>query len=648
MKSSRTAADGDGVSLFPFLAVLLCTLGALVLLLCIMARQARLAAAAHEDLLSDPTPRETLQQEIDSARWRNDLLRESRDKTAHQLEEQRLALSHVEDHARRLRDQLEEIEKANQEFGKLAATDATERERLRAQLDETEKLLASTRAEVEAKRNSVDARPVAYAVVPYEGTNGTNRRPIYIECREDAIVLQPEGVELTELDFAVPAGADNPLASALRAAREYHVRYGDTPGANGGEPYPLLLVRPGGISAYYVAREAIKSWGPDFGYELVGEEWQLEFPPRDESLAKTLDRAVVEARRRQVALARAAPRHAARGERPSFGPPPEEDEWLSEHGGRPGGRNGSTAEGIRGGRGFVSPRSSEREDLARLYGGQTGGNTQLPGNATRGGLVQSGGLAGSGSLGAGHGTNFGAPKSGSPFERAGDDASGGTAAHGNAQDGTVSTSPGTNGTSETTQSVDGDVSTVAKSNAVAPHGATANGTPTRGTPANGAASNGTSASRASAAGTSQGGGAESASSQSVESLAGQRGSNWALPSSAKGSVGITRPIAVECRAERLTLFEGIASPRTLAVIPLGPNSADSVDELVSDIWTHIETWGPAGRGMYWKPVLVMHVVPGGSARYVEFESLLEGSGLDIVRKETSSATVELPAGVGRR
>ena len=36
-----------------------------------------------------------------------------------------------------------------------------------------------------------------------------------------------------------------------------------------GEPYPLLVVRPGGVVAYGAARAALKAWDDEFGYELI-------------------------------------------------------------------------------------------------------------------------------------------------------------------------------------------------------------------------------------------------------------------------------------------------------------------------------------------------------------------------------------------
>ena len=46
----------------------------------------------------------------------------------------------------------------------------------------------------------------------------------------------------------------------------------------------MLLVRPKG-SRYYAARAAMKSWGGDFGYELIDDDWKLSFQPPDARLA---------------------------------------------------------------------------------------------------------------------------------------------------------------------------------------------------------------------------------------------------------------------------------------------------------------------------------------------------------------------------
>src|SRR3712207_8487682 len=62
-------------------------------------------------------------------------------------------------------------------------------------------------------------RPPRSTLFPYT----TLFRSIYIECLGDRLILQPEGVEFTRSDFEGSLGPGNPLAAAVRAAREYLV-----------------------------------------------------------------------------------------------------------------------------------------------------------------------------------------------------------------------------------------------------------------------------------------------------------------------------------------------------------------------------------------------------------------------------------------
>ncbi len=158
----------------------------------------------------------------------------------------------------------------------------------------------------EARKAAAQCAP-AYSVVPYEGPNRTRRRPIYIECTGDRVVIQPEGIELNAADFDGPMGPGHPLASAVRAVRDHLVAQSADPKSPDAEPYPLFLVRPDGIEAYYAARAAMLSWGADFGYQTIDQDWKLEFPPADPQLAKIEREAVAQARERTQWLAQLNP-----------------------------------------------------------------------------------------------------------------------------------------------------------------------------------------------------------------------------------------------------------------------------------------------------------------------------------------------------
>src|SRR4030042_2078125 len=93
------------VSLFPFLAVLICTMGALILLLVVIARQARLQAAQTAAAKAAEQDKD-LKEAAEDVQWRIGHLRVSRQRAEEQLADARLNLGHIEDHTRRLRDQL--------------------------------------------------------------------------------------------------------------------------------------------------------------------------------------------------------------------------------------------------------------------------------------------------------------------------------------------------------------------------------------------------------------------------------------------------------------------------------------------------------------------------------------------------------------
>ena len=114
-------------------------------------------------------------------------------------------------------------------------------------------------------------------------------------------------------------------------------------------------------------------------------------------------------------------------------------------------------------------------------------------------------------------------------------------------------------------------------------------------------------------------------------LASQRGRNWGLRDTARGSVGITRPIRIECFADRLVVIAGRGSVQN-KVIQFSSHTESSIDTFISAIWEQMESWGMAGHGMYWRPLLQVRVAPGAEQRFLEFSALLEGSGLVLEKK----------------
>jgi hypothetical protein len=124
----------------------------------------------------------------------------------------------------------------------------------------------------------------------------------------------------------------------------------------------------------------------------------------------------------------------------------------------------------------------------------------------------------------------------------------------------------------------------------------------------------------------------------TNSMADRRGKNWSLPEEARHAVPITRPVRVECRADRLVLPND-DNPAQPHEIPLDKYTEDSVEDLVSSVWQRVETWGSAGRGMYWRPQLAVDVAPGAEGRYKDLQTLLSDSGIEV--KPATKAPVQV-------
>ncbi len=255
----RPTVSAAGISLFPFMAVLLCTMGALIVVLVVLNRQARVKAATdaanHADgrtAIATVDAQEAAMTR-DTIAWRLQHLTTSREKTQVDLDHERLRLSGVEEHIRSLEKQLGALRQslAQLDAGSMQS-DSLEAKQL--ELQRIAAAIASALARLDAARKAAAERAPAYSVVPYDGQNRTRRRPIYIECSGERVVIQPEGIELKAADFDGPMGPGNPLASAVRAARDHLVAQAADPKSADAEPYPLFLVRPDGIEAYYAVR----------------------------------------------------------------------------------------------------------------------------------------------------------------------------------------------------------------------------------------------------------------------------------------------------------------------------------------------------------------------------------------------------------
>ena len=319
--SSRrnSSAKGNPVSLFPFLAVLLCTMGSLLGVLLIMAdlakherqealhEQQELAQQEEENAVTEDEEKPDYEQLLAQIEEKKNRIREIQEQLNSRLTASRLVLSGIETELGDLRTQVDLLRNDAQKLG--GQLEALDTEFLKEQLAAMESDLASKKKELEGLREkNRDTKP-GLAVIPHKGQYNTNRYPIYVVCTSQGVTLQPEGIYLTASDFACNLSLGSPLEAAMRAKREYLLKQNAFDPVEDGEPYPLILVRPDGIEYYYAARMAISAFGDDFGYKLIGEKQadDLVYPPEDSEMTAAIQEAVDRARINMREMTKMAP-----------------------------------------------------------------------------------------------------------------------------------------------------------------------------------------------------------------------------------------------------------------------------------------------------------------------------------------------------
>lgn len=544
MRRRNLRENSATVSLFPFLAVLVSTMGALLVLLVVMTYQARLQAsqerAANAEFSTTPEPeseRENASEELSPEVQKellqlvNQQLNQSYKETQEELAQHNEDLSRLEKHIRHLQDKIDKLAQESNRMKQLGTLNRQQRASIEAALARLHQQIEIAVKELEKAQHEVRNRPKSYAIIPYRGPNQTYRRPLYIECRKNKVILQPEGITLTETDFKNASNPDNPLAFALRAISRYLTEEHATNVHAAQRIYPLLIIRPDGISEYYSARAAITSWGSDFGYEMVEQQWKLDFGKPDPELAEIIQRAVGQGRVRLRQLERLAPRHF-RDQR----------------------NHGSLSRDNR-------PQDNE----------SSGGTNRRLGTTTHGRPLPDGNQS-------------------SQRKRPNH------VLHGN------------NAASQAAGSSNDPSTAIGRfnSNSGTPKGSN------HGVPGGVA-------------------GGSSLQGRTMPSLAKTRGANWALHQSSARAIGYSRPIRIQCFADRLIVLTEKGQQEQ--VIPLGRQTQDAIEELVAAVRRRMKSWGSAGNDSFWRPVLVIDLKPGGQQRLIDLMNLLLDSGIELEWKQ---------------
>jgi len=119
-----------------------------------------------------------------------------------------------------------------------------------------------------------------FSVVPYKGSQGADRKPIYVEVAAEGVIFHPDRKTFSSVWL------ESDMVRSEIMARADKVDSADA--ANKNRAYVFFLVRPNGIENYYKAQNALRRLDIDYGYEFVEADWQLDFgaPNAAQQLAK--------------------------------------------------------------------------------------------------------------------------------------------------------------------------------------------------------------------------------------------------------------------------------------------------------------------------------------------------------------------------
>ena len=559
------------VSLFPFLPVLLCMMGAMIMLLVVVAQsvreQAISPAAKTPETQTTMTVEEAeeLRYKIDASAEEADWYAENyvivRQNAEEELADLQAKLALAEKETQKIEDELARLKQLAQQLDTETQATPEEVEHLKRLLAQQQQRKEEAELELAELQKDAAQKEKSYAIVPYRGASGTYRRPIYIECGNGKVIIQPEGIELVPGDFHVLDRPDNPFDTALRVIRQYYMETNQT--ARGSEPYPLFIIRPSGVDMYDNALQATKNWVKDFGYEIVNEDWHIQYPEPDHELRRRIFQQLEIARSRlnNELIAR---RMADRTEGHGSGTVPQ---FRVD----PRGNVVPTGEMMRGG-----------EEIQR----QLAANRQ--GIGPQGTVPQ-----GTGQQGA---EQQGTRQQGTGRQTGGQELS------------NVPSNP-----------------VVLRETAIESYTTPFLTYPTA--PAERTVRNSREQIAPSAGASSQESAMAGQPMQPMQSSA-QRPPNWALKDATQYSSGFSRVVVIRCEADRFVLAaqSGLAVERT---IPIADSVSTAADRLVQAIWEFQASWGSAGENRHWRPMLRVRVVPGGEQRLRELKTLLKNSGLMI-------------------
>jgi uncharacterized coiled-coil protein SlyX len=295
----------NSISLFPFLAVLVCAMGSLILLLLVMTRKMRQDQYVEQTAVVESAASEVdaelaariaaLEKQISSAELNLNSLQANAQAHRSSVDESQVRVTDLETELAQLQEKLKgtdadavPVAESMAESRKLKAEEVA----LLRQLKDTEKRLLSKqqqlanaqdasneaslalqekhsdllklRDQVDEARSRLAKVSGTSTLLEFSNPTGTERTPIVVDVSGKGFEIYPNGIQITQADMEGFPVRDNPFLAAILTIHQHRSK-----GSVTGAPYVLLLVRPDGALPFYGAQRILMESNIHYGYELL-------------------------------------------------------------------------------------------------------------------------------------------------------------------------------------------------------------------------------------------------------------------------------------------------------------------------------------------------------------------------------------------
>jgi len=281
-------AQATPATMFPFLSVLFCTIGALVVIMVIGSmlttikgegvdvrlEDARARNAKLADLQTYVTMMERSISEISDANSASSTLSDEANAMTSDLQEESAGLADLVAKGRKDEIYVEKADLARIRHTKLAAHETTltkwrasktEVDSARSEKSDLSKQIDAAKKEIQTLKAEAERPVVRFRF----GEDPEGRKPVLVELNADGVLVRsdgaprPEGATVPKAEASAKAGFLDELAASLTRP--------------GTARYAVLFVRPGAADLFFAATEKLRRRRAPYASEPVEGNWKLVF-----------------------------------------------------------------------------------------------------------------------------------------------------------------------------------------------------------------------------------------------------------------------------------------------------------------------------------------------------------------------------------